>query len=58
MIKWSGRLPAFAWFICIFILFQAIKEKRWRKAVICGIIVLVPLVALGLMFAGFIEAGF
>ncbi|MBQ9141236.1 MAG: hypothetical protein IJX63_05510 [Lachnospiraceae bacterium] len=58
MQKLIGRLLGFAWFVCVFILFQAIKEKRWRKAVICAIMVLVPLVALGLVLVGFAAAGF
>lgn len=58
MMKWIGRLLSFAWFVCVFILFQAIKEKRWRKVIICAIIVLVPLMILGLMLAGFMAAGF
>ena len=52
------KLILFGWFVCIFIFFQSIKEKRWRKAVICGIIVLVPIIFLGLLLAGYIEAGF
>ncbi len=36
--KWIGRLLSFVWFVCVFILFQAIKEKRWRKVIICAII--------------------
>lgn len=58
MAKWIGRLLAFAWFVCVFILFQAIKEKRWRKAVICAIMVLVPLMIMVLLLSGFIGAGF
>lgn len=58
MQKLIGRLLGFAWFVCVFILFQAMKEKRWRKAVICAIIVLVPLAVLGLLLVGFAAAGF